>query len=40
VFTNPRLGPRLVQLLEAHPLEHCEILRQHFVKHLQPLNAG
>jgi hypothetical protein len=40
VFTNPRLGPRLIQLLEAHPAEHAEILRQHFVRHLQPLNAG
>jgi tagaturonate epimerase len=40
VFTNQRLGPRLVQLLEAYPAEHCEILRQHFVRHLQPLNAG
>ena len=40
VITNPRLGPRLVQLLEAYPEEHCEILRQHFVRHLQPLNAA
>jgi tagaturonate epimerase len=40
VFTNPRLGPRLVQLLEAYPAEHCEILRQHFVRHLEPLRAG
>jgi hypothetical protein len=40
VFTNPRLGPRLVQLLEAYPVEHCEVLRQHFVRHLEPLRAG
>jgi hypothetical protein len=40
VYTNPRLGPRLLQLLQAYPAEHCEILRQHFVRHLQPLNAG
>jgi hypothetical protein len=40
VITDPRLGRRLLQLLQAHPVEHCEILRQHFVRHLQPLNAG
>lgn len=40
VYTNPRLGPRLVQLLQAYPAEHCEILRQHFVRHLEPLRAG
>jgi len=39
VYTNPRLGPRLVQLLKAYPEQHGEILRQHFVRHLQPLNA-
>lgn len=39
VITNPKLGPRLVSLLKAHPQEHCEILKQHFVRHLQPLNA-
>jgi hypothetical protein len=40
VFTNLKLGPRLVQLLEAYPDEHCEILRRHFVRHLEPLRAG
>ncbi|WP_428305905.1 tagaturonate epimerase family protein [Lacipirellula sp.] len=40
VITNAKLGPRLVSLLKAHPQEHCEILCQHFVRHLQPLNAG
>jgi hypothetical protein len=40
VYTNPRLGPRLMQLLEAYPAEHCEILRQHFVRHLEPLRTG
>ena len=35
VCTNPTLGPRLMQLLEAHPDEHCEILRQHFVRHVE-----
>jgi len=40
VFTNPRLGLRLVQLLKAYPEQYGEILRQHFVRHLQPLNAG
>lgn len=40
VITNAKLGPRLVSLLQAHPQEHCEILRQHFVRHLLPLNAG
>jgi hypothetical protein len=40
VYTNPQLGPRLLQLLQAYPAEHCEILRQHFVRHLEPLRAG
>jgi hypothetical protein len=40
VITNAKLGPRLVSLLKAYPREHCEILKQHFVRHLQPLNAG
>ena len=39
VITNPKLGPRLVSLLKAYPKEHCEILKQHFVRHLQPLNG-
>jgi hypothetical protein len=37
VITNPHLGPQLVQLLENYPDEHCEILRRHFVRHLQAL---
>ena len=40
VITNAKLGPRLVSLLKAYPREHCEILKQHFVRHLHPLNAG
>jgi hypothetical protein len=40
VFTSARFGPRLAKLLEAYPDEHCEILRQHFVRHLAPLRAG
>jgi len=39
VITNPQLGPALIQLLQDRPNEYCEILRQHFVRHLQPLNA-
>jgi tagaturonate epimerase len=40
VLTDPRLGPQLVALLTAHSREHCEILRQHFARHLQALRAG
>jgi len=39
VITNPKLGRALIQLLEDRPEEYCEVLRQHFVRHLQPLNA-
>lgn len=38
VITNPRLGRALMQLLQDRPEEYCEVLRQHFVRHLQPLN--
>jgi hypothetical protein len=37
VMTNPRLGPRVVELLESCPEQHCEILRRHFVRHLEAL---
>jgi hypothetical protein len=37
VLTHPRLGPRVVQLLEACPEQHREILRRHFVRHLEAL---
>jgi hypothetical protein len=40
VITNPHLGPALVQLIKDRPEEYCEILRQHFVRHLQPLSAA
>lgn len=40
VLTDPHLGAALIQLVQDHPDEHCEILRQHFVRHLKPLNAG
>ncbi len=40
VMTNPRLGPALVQLLQDRPDEYREILKQHFVRHLQPLKAA
>jgi hypothetical protein len=40
VITNPQLGPALVQLIQDRPAEYCEILRQHFVRHLEPLNAA
>ncbi len=38
VMTNPRLGPALIQLLHDRPAEYCEVLKQHFVRHLEPLN--
>jgi hypothetical protein len=38
VLTHPRLGPRLIDLLQSRPAEHAEILRRHFVRHLQALN--
>jgi hypothetical protein len=37
VMTNPRLGPRVIELLESCSEQHCEILRQHFVRHLEAL---
>jgi hypothetical protein len=40
VMTHPQLGAALVQLLRDRPEEYGEILRQHFVRHLEPLNAG
>lgn len=40
VLTDSRFGPQLIALLKAQPEEHAEILRQHFVRHLQALNAA
>lgn len=40
VITNPRLGRALIQLLQDRPDEYCEVLKQHFVRHLQPLNTA
>ena len=40
VVTDDRLGPQLRELLQSRQSEYGEILRQHFVRHLQPLSAG
>ena len=37
VMTHPHLGPRVLELLEGRPEEYSEILRQHFVRHLDAL---
>lgn len=38
VVTDPNLGPRLKDLLSAHADVYTEILRDHFVRHLQALS--
>ncbi|MCO6046265.1 tagaturonate epimerase family protein [Aeoliella sp. ICT_H6.2] len=37
VVTDPNLGPRLKALLESHADVYTEVLRDHFVRHLQAL---
>lgn len=39
-LTHPELGPAVRKVLENHPDVYTEILREHFVKHLQALRAG
>lgn len=39
-LTDPRLGPLIRSVLESHPDTCCEVLRDHFVRHLRPLQAG
>ena len=37
---DAELGPALVALLEAHPDTYCEVLADHFARHLAALRAG
>lgn len=39
-LTNPVLGPAVKNLLAAHVDTYTEILREHFVRHLEALKAG
>ena len=39
-LTDPTLGPAVKNLLAAHVSTYTEILREHFVRHLQALKAG
>lgn len=40
VLTHPEYGPAVHKLLEDHPETYTEILKVHFVKHLEALRAG
>ena len=40
VLNHPELGPALHAHLRAHPETHCEILSEHFQRHLEALAAG
>ena len=40
VLNHAELGPALHEHLRMHPETHCEILSEHFQKHLEPLAAG
>lgn len=40
VLTHPEYGPAVRSVLEAHPETYTEILKVHFVKHLEALRAG
>jgi tagaturonate epimerase len=40
VLTDPKLGPALRGLLEAHPGTYEELLAEHFHRHLEQLQAG
>ena len=37
---DAQLGPAIVALLEAHPDTYCEVLADHFARHLAALRAG
>jgi hypothetical protein len=39
-LTHPEYGPEVRSVLEAHPETYTEILKVHFVKHLEALRAG
>ena len=40
VLTHPEYGPAVRKVLEYHPETYTEILKVHFVKHLEALRAG
>lgn len=40
VLTHPEYGPAVRKVLEDHPETYTEILKVHFVKHLESLRAG
>ena len=39
-LTDPELGPAVRSVLEAHPQTYCEVLADHFGRHLDALRAG
>lgn len=39
-LTDDRLGPQIRSVLESHPDTYAEVLKDHFVRHLLPLQAG
>ena len=40
VLTDAELGPQVKAVLASHPDTYTEVLCEHFVKHLEALNAG
>ena len=39
-LTDPKLGPAVRQVLEAHPDTYTEVLADHFSRHLEALKSG
>ncbi len=39
-LTDPELGPAVRSTLEAHPKTYCDVLADHFGRHLDALRAG
>lgn len=39
-LTHPEYGPALRAVLESHPETYCEVLADHFSRHLEALRAG
>lgn len=39
-LTDPRLGPAIKSLLQAHVDTYTQVLKEHFVRHLRALKAG
>ena len=40
ILTHDQFGPQVRQILEAHPDTYCEVLDDHFTRHLEALQAG